>query len=205
MLLPRLRPVMARTRVRSRALVSAGRRRRFATSVYLRGFTPILERKLQLPGLLALGVSEIHSRFALLSVRPFAPSEASEGRGLPCSAPRSATTASADFSLRFAASPFQARGEISPGKSPDLHGTVAGFTSVAFGRESFADFGPLALAPAASYPVSVRPRAASAPRFFQPRPHGLRLAWGPCDPVPQRTCTSMSGPCWAHQKTEAPS
>jgi hypothetical protein len=92
----------------SRALVSAGRRRRFATSVYLRGFTPILERKLQLPGLLALGVSEIHGRFALLSVRPFAPSEASEGRGLPCSAPRPATTASADFSLRLATSPFQA-------------------------------------------------------------------------------------------------
>ena len=57
-----------------------GRRRCFATAAYLRGFTPSLERKLPLPGLLALGVSEIHDRFALLSVRPFAPSETSEGR-----------------------------------------------------------------------------------------------------------------------------
>ena len=38
------------------------------------------------------------------------------------------TTASADFSLRLAPSPFQAQGEISPGKNAILHHTTAGFT-----------------------------------------------------------------------------
>ena len=38
------------------------------------------------------------------------------------------TTASADFSLQFAPSPFQAQGEISPGKNALLHHTTARFT-----------------------------------------------------------------------------
>src|SRR5690606_24923357 len=72
----------------------------------------------------------------------------------------SATTASADFSLRsrypYPASPFQARGEISPGKNDGLPRTTAGSTPLCFGRESFAVIGPLALLGSASYPVSVR-------------------------------------------------
>ena len=59
------------------------RRRRFAAPLCSRGFTPTLERQLQLPRLLARGVVEIHGRLALLSVRPFAPSEASEVRAHP--------------------------------------------------------------------------------------------------------------------------
>ena len=39
-----------------------------------------------------------------------------------------ATMASADFSLRVSTSPFQAQGEISPGKNAILHRTTAGFT-----------------------------------------------------------------------------
>jgi hypothetical protein len=142
---------------------------------------PASERRArgELPGLLAPFVSENHARFALLSVRPFAPSEASEGRGLPCSAPRSATTASADFSLRdtrVTASPFQARGEISPGKNRRRRCTLAAFTPSVLGREGFAVSCPLALTRGAFYAVSVRRPAAVALRFFRPRPRGLRLA-----------------------------
>jgi hypothetical protein len=110
-------------------------------------------------------------RSALRAVRDF------RGSGAPCSAPRSATTASADFSLRpTAASPFQAQGETSPGKSRGLRCTIAAFTPSAFGREGFAATCPLALTRSALYAVSVRRPTASAPRFFRPRPHDLRLA-----------------------------
>ena len=60
--------------VRSWALVSARRRRRFAAPLASQGFTPTLQRELQLPGLLAHGVFETHGRPALLLVRPFVPS-----------------------------------------------------------------------------------------------------------------------------------
>ena len=53
--------------------------------------------------------------------------------------------ASADFSLRITASPFQASGEISPDKNTGLPRTTAGFTPPTFGHESFAVTGPLAL------------------------------------------------------------
>jgi hypothetical protein len=137
-------------------------------------------------------------RSALRAVRGFQGS----GAALPGSA--SATTASADFSLRpTAASPFQARGEISPGKGRGLRCTVAGSTPLVFGRKDFAIPSSLVLTRRAFYPVSVRRHAVSAPRFFQRRPRGrdhfaLRFARGPCDQVPQRTCTSWSRPCWAH-------
>lgn len=57
----------------SRASVSAHRRQGFAASLALGGFTPCLQRELQLPGLLVPGPSETHGRFALPSVRPFTP------------------------------------------------------------------------------------------------------------------------------------
>jgi hypothetical protein len=76
------------------------------------------------------------------------------------------TTTSADFSLHLAVSPFQAQSEISPGKSIDLHRTIAGSTSSSLGRESFAVICPLALLDGASYPVSVRRRAVSLPASF---------------------------------------
>ena len=46
--------------------------------------------------------------------------------------------ASADFSLRVSTSPFQALGEISPGKNTLLHRTTAGFTPPCLGHKSFA-------------------------------------------------------------------
>ena len=76
--------------------------------------------------------------------------------------------ASADFSLRLTTSPFQAQGEISPGKNATLHHTTAGSTSLRLDSESFAVICPLALLRTASYPVPVRrPMAslhASSPR-----------------------------------------
>ena len=75
------------------------------------------------------------------------------------------------------------------------HRTIAGFTPLPFGRESFAVTCPLALVHGASYPVSVRRLADSLPASFgagltaRDTP-ALRFAWGRCDRLPQRTFTS---------------
>src|SRR5690606_12685998 len=80
----------------------------------------------------------------------------------PCD--RRATTTSADFSLRRSpASPFQAQGEISPGKNAVLRRTTVGSTPPVLGHESFAVIGPLALDGTASYPLPVRRPATSLP------------------------------------------
>jgi hypothetical protein len=63
--------------------------------------------------------------------------------------------ASADFSLRVSTSPFQAQGEISPGKNAILHRTTAGFTPLRLDHKSFAISSPLALLGNAFYPVLV--------------------------------------------------
>ena len=78
------------------------------------------------------------------------------------------TTTSADFSLRLAPSPFQAQGEISPGKNALLPCTTAGSTPLRLDHKSFAVFGPLALLGSALYPILVHRLAvslhASSPR-----------------------------------------
>ena len=155
------------------------RRRGFTARARARGFTSSLVRELQLLGLLVPFPFEAHARLALPLVRPFADLSRVPDRG--CLAPAgavSATTASADFSLRatlVGASPFQAQGEISPGKARRLHRTTAGYTSPPFGRESFADFSPLALVGAASDPVSVRRLAVSLPASFSAPSRALAL------------------------------
>ena len=59
-----------------------------------------------------------------------------------------------------APSPFQAQGEISPGKNALLHCTTAGSTPPPFGHKSFTELCPLALFGNAFYPVLVhRPTA----------------------------------------------
>ena len=100
------------------------------------------------------------------------------------------------------ASPFQAQGEISPGKVRGLPRATAGFTSPPLGRESFAGDCPLALVSAASYPVSVRRLAVSLPASFSApsREFALRFAFGRYDQLPKRTFTSKSRPCWAHNQ-----
>jgi hypothetical protein len=74
-------------------------------------------------------------------------------------------------------SPFQAQGEISPGKNIDLRCTTAGSTSPRLGHEGFAVIGPLALLGSAFYPVPVRRPAVSFPASFTPasRSHALRF------------------------------
>lgn len=60
------------------ASVSACRRRGFTAPLAMGGFTPCLQRKPQLPGLLVHGSFETHGRFALPSVRPFTETNASD-------------------------------------------------------------------------------------------------------------------------------
>ena len=114
------------------------RRRGFTASLVLRGFTPYSQRELQLSGLLVHGPSEIRGWCALRSVWSF-PSAKASGvlGGVPAPAGfSSGTMTAADFSRRPAASPFQAQGEISPGKEGGVPRTVAGSTSLALGRKS---------------------------------------------------------------------
>ena len=80
--------------------------------------------------------------------------------------------AAADFSLRVTTSPFQAQGEISPGKNALLHCTTAGFTPLRLDHKSFAEFGPLALLGNAFYPVLVHRLAVS---LHASSPHSVTL------------------------------
>src|SRR4029077_12082465 len=93
-----------------------------------------------------------------------------------------ATTASADFSLRLAASPFQAQSEICPGKKFGLHRTVAGCPPFPVGREGLRDC-------AYAHPRGQRlisgfcsSTHGFVPRFFQRCPRG-------------RTSFAASAPC----------
>ena len=131
-------------------------------------------------------------------------------RGLPSVRPfsrlRRDTMASADFSLRRApwgpASPFQASGEISPGKTIGFRSTTARSTPPPLGRWSFAVICPLAPEGSASYPVPVRRPAPLAPRFLQTPPHenALALRSGRCDLLPPGLAPGGRCPCWAHTR-----
>jgi len=88
------------------------------------------------------------------------------------SAPVPATTTFADFSLQHALSPFQAQGEISPGKNALLRCTTAAFTPPRLDHESFAEFRPLALLGNAFYAVLVHRLAALLYASF---PHSVTL------------------------------
>jgi len=125
------------------------------------------------------------------------------------------TMASADFSppstrtvlgrpfRREARSP-QVRSVTFTAQPPDLR-------RLTFGCESFAVLGPLALVGSASYPVSVRRLAAPLPASFSAdltvgpvaRLVALRFTRGRCNLLPRRTFTSVSRPCWAHQRKGA--
>ena len=85
--------------------------------------------------------------------------------------------AAADFSLRVTTSPFQAQGEISPGKNALLLCTTAGFTPLRLDHESFAISCPLALLGSAFYPILVHRLADYDPRFLPTlgHPHAVAL------------------------------
>ena len=112
------------------------------------------------------------------------------------------TTTSADFSLRFAPSPFQAQGEISPGKNALLPCTTAGFTPPRFDHKSFAVSCPLALLSSAFYPILVHRLAAYAPRFLPTlgRPHAVALHFVSCDQLTAGLAPAGVRPCWADKK-----
>jgi hypothetical protein len=69
-------------------------------------------------------------------------------------------------------SPFQAQGEISPGKNALLHCTTAGFTTPPLGHKSFAVACPLALVGTAFYPILVHRPAVS---IHASSPHSVAL------------------------------
>jgi hypothetical protein len=91
---------------------------------------------------------------------------------MPHRPPTRTTTTSADFSLRLRPSPFQAQGEISPGKNALLRCTTAGFTPPRLDHESFAEFRLLALLGSAFYPVPVHRLAVS---IHASSPHSVTL------------------------------
>ena len=112
-----------------------------------------------------------------------------------------ATTTSADFSLRVTTSPFQAQGEISPGKSALLHCTTAGFTPLRLDHESFVVACPLALLGSAFYPIFVHRLAVYAPRFLPTlgRPHAVALHFVRGDQLTAGLAPAGVRPCWAHK------
>jgi hypothetical protein len=112
------------------------------------------------------------------------------------------TTASADFSLRLTPSPFQAQGEISPGKDALLLCTTAGFTPPRLDHKSFAVSCPLALLGSAFYPVLIHRLADYAPRFLPTlgHPHAVALHFVRCDQLTAGLAPTGVRPCWAHKK-----
>ena len=183
-----------------------GHRSGFATPLYLRGFTPILQRELQLPGLLAHGLLEIHGRHTLLSVRPFVrrswvqAHDAFVGLLWPLLTSRSAGRPNS----AMPASPFQASGETSPGKNDDLPRTIAGSTPLPLGRRSFAVSGPLAPVRSASYPVPVRRLTGSFHASFSVRltTNALRFPSVPATQVPGGLSPPSHRPCRAHHTSK---
>ena len=110
--------------------------------------------------------------------------------------------ASADFSLRVSTSPFQALGEISPGKNTLLHRTTAGFTPPCLGHKSFAASSPLALLGSASYPILVHRLTVYASRFLPTvgHPSAVALHFVRCGQLTGGLAPPGVRPCRAHQK-----
>jgi hypothetical protein len=114
--------------------------------------------------------------------------------------------ASADFSLRIAASDFHPQGEISPGKNAHLHRTTAASTPLRLGHESFAVCGPLALIGNAFYAVLVHRLAIYAPRFLPTLGHSYAVAlhFARCDQLAAGLPPAGVRPCWAHREKKLP-
>ncbi len=102
-------------------------------------------------------------------------------------------------------SPFQARGEISPGKTAFRPCTTAGSTPPRLGHESFAVHGPLALLGAASIRfLFIGPQVtlhASLPTVGRPPAVALRFARR--DQLTEGLTPSRTRPCWAHHEKGA--
>src|SRR6266700_7118648 len=124
--------------------------------------------------------------------------------------PRSALHSSCDKLIRprltsrsgSTPSPFQAQGEISPGKNALLHCTTVGFTPPRLGHKSFAISGSLALPGNAFYPLDCSSARSFAPRFLPTfgHPHAVALHFVRCDLLTTGLTPVRVRPCWAHQK-----
>src|SRR5690606_14961995 len=101
-----------------------------------------------------------------------------------------------------APSPFQAQGEISPGKNALLRCTTAGSTPLRLDHESFAITCSLALLGSAFFPSLVQRLAAYAARMLPTpgRPHPLALLFVCCDQLTAGLAPAGVHPCWAHTK-----
>ena len=168
--------------------MSARRRPGFAASLALGGFTPRLQRELQLPGLLAPGPSETHGWCALPSVRPFA---AAPSLLRPLLTARSA---SRRCPFGHEASAPQVRTRSFPAPSPHLR-------RLGLDHKSFAIACSLALPGTASYAVRVPRRAVFAPRFLPTlgHPHAVALHFARCGQLTGGLAPPRSRPCWAHK------
>ena len=104
-----------------------------------------------------------------------------------------------------APSPFQAQGEISPGKNALLHRTTAGFTPLRLGHESFAASCPLALLGSAFYPVLVHRLTVYASRFLPTLSHpcAVALHFVRCGQLTGGLAPPGVRPCRAHKKSPA--
>ena len=114
----------------------------------------------------------------------------------------SATMASADFSPRFPASPFQAPGEISPGKNAVLRCTTAGFTPPEPWSSELRD---LVLARPARHRLgsgSCTSARSFATRFLPTvgRPSAVAVRFDRDDLLSTGLAPARQRPCWAHQK-----
>ena len=190
----------------------------FITSRPRTGFTCLRFGSPRSPGLLMPCRVECHSRQTLLPVRPFAPP------GFPGFF---TTTASADFSRRLPASPFQAQGEISPGKvrTPSPHNRRI-YTTSPWSRElrgywparparqclvSGSCYSPHPWgSPLRGQPAAVQNRsrrfcrrlAVYAPRFLPTvgHPSAVALHFTRRDQLVAGLSPAGVRPCWAHQR-----
>src|SRR5919108_3296924 len=96
--------------------------------------------------------------------------------------------------------PFQAKGELPPGKNPPFHPTTAASTPPRLGHKSFAVLGLLALLGNAFYAVLVHRLTTYAPRFLPTlgRPHAVALRFAHCDQLAAGLAPAGVRPCWAH-------
>jgi hypothetical protein len=141
-------------------------------------------------------------------VRPFASPRSSGSCRPRCPLLRPLLTSR---SVPRGTSPFQAQGEISPGKGSWPSSRDRRIYAAGFDRWSFAKPSTLAPPKHRLYPLPVRRPATSLPASF-----GAGLAAGPsrasspCGSLDslrstrQRTFTSRSRPCWAHSTNSLP-
>ncbi len=141
------------------------------------------------------------SRFMVVPLSlPFGPSPTRLSRPCPL---RLATTASADFSLRLSALPFQAQGESSLGKTPCPSPYNRRIYAMALWSLELRGHLPARPEPPRLVSGSCSSARGFAPRFLQTPPRGDALALRLCSLRPahtERLSPPSHAPCWAHKR-----